>query len=220
MSEFTRPSEYAPNENLGNTGMEAPDFGPGPDLTGGHYKDPDPNTVAYINKKCSDPEMNLTATLMKAYEIAGIVKSMSEIKGTVRALEKSGGLPLEDTFETKDPTLFTQKRDEQLLIELQEGNDTLNSVLTQVNEAVAIIKNYDRQQLDAVRLFGKNFLNRSHEVPPTLKILLVMIGLRDPEEPDMAMKSPAKSLTADLAPELYWLMVYRQKTFGSSSAVA
>ncbi|HEY5550023.1 MAG TPA: hypothetical protein VIK37_02390 [Candidatus Saccharimonadales bacterium] len=188
-------------------------------VTSGNYRDPDPNIVKWINNKFKDPDENIKATLMKAFEWAGIAKTKKEIDELAKPLEHTGILPptargdgppefkvIED-----EPSEFMERREEELLLELQEGNDAHNELLDRIKNAT--VRRHllsPEEEGDLVR-FTQKFRQESPDFTPAFKILRVMIGMIQPEDPKNVIRSPIPPDTRDLAPDIYFMLLKEER---------
>ena len=183
-------------------------------VSGGKYCDPPLSVVKYINERFTDPNENIQATLMKAFELAGIVKTIKDIRDTTQPLEQSGLLPtgpegdkppeyLSDPAQTSE---FIDLRDEQLLLELQEGNDARNNMLLKVIETIERRSAYDGKQERELWEFRGTYMRRN-EAPQAFRIIRVMVGIDPPEDPKNMLESKAPEVTSVLAPDVYWMIL-------------
>lgn len=193
-------------------------------VAGGEYRDPDPNVVEYINKKFRNPLENTQATLMKAFEHAGVVKTIKEIEAMTEPLERSGLLPSDrkdsnSANKSKEPTTneFTDRRDEQLLLELQEGNDARNTVLLKVIEMSNLRYTYGQDQTTELRAFGRAYTHKHHSAPPVIKITAVMVGITQPQDPNNRITSEVPELTREMATDVYWMILRDEEDKKSAS---
>lgn len=184
-------------------------------VAGGTYQDPPPHIVSYINKHFENPGDNLEATMMMAFELAGVIKTKKEIMKTTKRLERSGLLPT-DVKDGEPPQYlvnpatnseFTDRRDAQCLIELQEGNDTRNTLLLKVREMTELRASLHSDQVKEIVEIRRDYINRRVEFPPVHRIIAVMAGISQPEDPDNKPESRVPQLTRDLALDVYWLIL-------------
>lgn len=199
-----------------------------PSVAGGYYRDPDPNVVEWINSKFMDPDGNIEATLMKAFEWAGIVKTIKEIDGLTKPLEHSGVLPPttkgseppEFSVSTVPTSTFTDRRDTDLLLELQEGNDARNSLLKRVKNATVRRRLFSEEDdADLVR-FIQAVRSESPEFTSAYRILRVMVGMINPEDPENTLKSVPPPETRSLAPDIYFMLLKEEREARSQDAQA
>ena len=184
-------------------------------LASGVYRDPDPNVVAWINNKFKDPDDNVKATLMKAFEWAGIVKTIKDIDGLTKPLEQTGTLPPttrgdkppDFSVSTPHTNEFIDRREEQLFLELQEGNNSRNNLLERVKTAAASRHLYsETEEGDLVR-FIQEFRKQAPDFTPAYRILRVMIGMIEPADPRNALKSTPLPETRTLVPDIYFMLL-------------
>ncbi len=179
-------------------------------VAGGHYRDPDPNVVEWINSKFKDPDDNINATLMKAFEWAGIVKSIKEINGLMKPLEHTGVLPpttsgdIPPEFPVNDVSQsdFMERREKELLIEFVEGDEVRNGLLNRVKNATARRRFFSEAEEADLILFIRNFRREAPEFTPAFRILRTMLGIMEPDNPKTAFNSKLPTETRSLAPAI------------------
>lgn len=183
------------------------------DVALGVYKDPDPNIVKWINKKFTDPYENIEATVIKAFEFAGIIKPL---KDTLGPLEKTGLLPRGNTpvyTGTQDGSSpFMDKREEQLLDEFLTDDKIRNSLLLNIKRLTAERQTYQKDEIDKLWSWGKNKTKGAREMPAVLRELTVMLGIRPPDDPSIHFEDLSPPLTKDLAPDIYLMMLREQES--------
>lgn len=183
-------------------------------VTGGHYQDPHPNIVEWINNKFKDPQDNIHATVLKAFEIAGVIKKERDIKKLVKPLEKSGLLPTQTSegeviyqVEQTSNSPFIDRREEQLFLEFQKGQDIRNQVLLTIMKKTSERLTLGPDEISKLRAEGRKFVGSHNFVPPVAKIIAVMVGIMSPQDPKNKPKSEAPPLTNEAALDVYWLML-------------
>lgn len=193
----------------------------------GSYQDPDPKIVEWLNKRFKHPHENIEATLMKAFEWTGIVKTIKEINELAKPLEQSGVLPPttkgleppEFTVNEEPTSEFTDRRDLEILLELQEGNDTRNSLLERVRAATVRRRLMDEQEEAELVQFIRGFRHEQPDFTPAYRILRVMVGMMPPEDPEKALSKNTvlHPETVSLAPDVYFLLLKEERDSHSQS---
>lgn len=182
------------------------------DLEGGNYRDPDPNVVNWINQKFIDPQENIEANIIKAFEFAGVVKPL---KDTLRPLEYTGLMPKGKTTVyagvSQQRSPFMDRREEQLLDEFVSDDLARNQLLLGVKRLTASRFSYDEREIEELWAWGKEATKSAREMPPALRELTVMLGIRPPENPANAPSVAPPPLTRDLAPDIYLMMLRESK---------
>lgn len=196
-------------------------------VAGGVYRDPDPNIVRWLNNRFKDPDDYLKATLMKAFETAGIVKTIKQIDELAKPLERSGVLPerdngnglIEQSVGEVAMSKFMNRREEELFLELQDGNDTRNELLERVKNATAARHLFGEEDEAKLVAFIQNFRKEHPDFTPAFRILRVMVGIVDPEDTQNAPKEMVPPETRTLAPDIYFMLLKDEREqFSAPSA--
>lgn len=184
-------------------------------VAGGIYQDPDPNRAAWIfnSRKFKNPIANIEATLMEAFKTAGLVKTEKEIQAMAEPLEHSGLIMAEGQekeqagyIKETENNDFINRREEDLFLEMHEGNAIRNNVLSKVMKQTAERMALDREDVQRLRA-GARKLVGEHGRPPVAEIIAVMVGISDPKDPDMKIAVDPPELTDEMALDVYWLML-------------
>lgn len=195
-------------------------------VASGLYRDPDPNVVRWLNNRFKDPNDYLNATLMKAFETAGIVKTIKQIDELAKPLERSGLLPEKrKSSDSREQSIgevamseFMDRREEELFLEFQEGNDTRNELLERIKNTTAARHLFGEEDEVKLIAFIQNFRKQHPDFTPAYRILRVIIGMANPEDAQNAPKETVPPETRALAPDIYFMLLKEEKELTSGPA--
>lgn len=184
-------------------------------VTGGVYQDPDPNRAAWLfkSRRFKNPIANIEATLMEAFKTAGLVKTVKEVQAMAEPLGRSGLIAVEGQekeqagyIKETENNDFMSRREEELFLEMHEGNTIRNDVLSKVMKQTAERMALDKEGVQRLRA-GARKLVGEHGRPPVAEIIAVMVGISDPKDPGMKIAVDPPELTDEMALDVYWLML-------------
>lgn len=183
-------------------------------VLGGHYHDPESGVVKHIAEKYETPEENIKETIMKAFELAGLIKPFREMVGPMVHLgmlpkSKKGVVPPRYNPGALPASEFTDRLEEKIVSEFVDDDACRNIVECKVVEKIEQRYAYSQMQELELWEFGKSYTARN-EIPPALRIIRAMASIYPPEDAKNKLKVKLPPETRLLAPDIYWMMLREQ----------